>query len=169
MYSDHVLKMFRDRVEYGAPTECWPWAGMLDHSGYGRLFDRENWKELRATHIALFLDGHLRPDEEHLACHTCDNPICVNPDHLWWGTAAENLADARAKGRLVGALGPNGKPFPSRRTPEMIQDALSSPLSVKQIAMKHGVSKRLIGNIRAEFDAPHRPSPIKRNTCEVTG
>jgi hypothetical protein len=80
---------------------CWPWTGSLNSDGYGSIFvGPKRGKTGRATHVCLELHGHNRPSLKHHALHTCDNPSCVNPDHLWWGTHAENMADMRAKGRL---------------------------------------------------------------------
>jgi len=50
--------------------------------------------------MALMLAKGWPPVDAMMACHTCDNPICCNPGHLWWGTAAENMQDASAKGRM---------------------------------------------------------------------
>lgn len=78
------------------PSGCWEWRGACDTKGYGQI--RVDHKARLATHIALELDGRPRPGRL-TACHTCDNPPCVNPAHLWWGTQRENCHDSIAKGR----------------------------------------------------------------------
>ncbi|NJC06534.1 hypothetical protein GGQ97_002327 [Sphingomonas kaistensis] len=76
---------------------CWGWTGCHNGIGYGYL--RINKKTRLATHVSLELAGRPQPSPSHMACHTCDNPICTNPEHLWWGTQAENMQDAKTKGR----------------------------------------------------------------------
>ena len=78
-------------------TGCWIWHGAKDGKGYGQI--RIDGKNRIATHVALELAGHPRTDERPCALHKCDNPACVNPDHLWWGTFRENTRDMMAKGR----------------------------------------------------------------------
>lgn len=80
--------------------ECWDWRGSNNGVGYPVL--TINKKMRLATHVALEIDGRVKPSEKHVACHSCDNPICTNPAHLWWGTEKENMQDAAAKGRLSG-------------------------------------------------------------------
>lgn len=78
---------------------CWLWLGSTDRKGYGQI--RVTGNTLRyATHVSLELVGRPRPGKL-FACHKCDNPSCVNPDHLFWGTAKANSQDAKRKGRLV--------------------------------------------------------------------
>ncbi len=79
--------------------ECWGWNGFKDSKGYPRMRGVPG-TTVFATHVSLELAGKLRPSNLHGACHTCDNPECTNPAHLWWGTQKENAQDAIAKGRL---------------------------------------------------------------------
>jgi hypothetical protein len=75
---------------------CWEWIGLTDKDGYG-LFPYEGTLH-RAPKIALELDGRPVPDGMY-ACHTCDNPICVRPDHLYPGTPKQNFDDMMRRGR----------------------------------------------------------------------
>jgi hypothetical protein len=82
---------------------CWLWTGAANHLGYGQIAqggaDSAN-KRLRATAVAWFLVRGEWPAPGAHICHRCDNPPCVNPDHLFLGTAKDNLRDAIAKGRF---------------------------------------------------------------------
>lgn len=80
-----------------ADNGCVEWLGGSDRKGYGCI--RIDGKQSPATHAALILAGKDRPSPKHYALHACDNPPCVNPDHLRWGTQAENIQDCWAKGR----------------------------------------------------------------------
>lgn len=89
---------FWAKVDKRGPDECWPWLGARS-KGYGNI----KWNGvsgIRATHASLELAGRPRPNPDLIACHSCDNPPCVNPAHLWWGTLKDNFHDALAKGRL---------------------------------------------------------------------
>ena len=76
---------------------CWEWAATRDRRGYGR-FNIGRTPRL-AHRIAWELTNGPIPDGLH-ACHHCDNPPCVRPDHLFLGTDKDNMQDASRKGRL---------------------------------------------------------------------
>lgn len=82
----------------GAPKECWNWSGPRNAEGYG-CFTAEGVRYV-AHRMAL---EHVSPspDPALLCCHRCDNPCCVNPAHLFWGTAADNNRDRASKKRTV--------------------------------------------------------------------
>jgi hypothetical protein len=82
-------------VRKGSPTECWLWKGQRLKSGYGAI--RVGNKMIRA-HRFSFQIANGRTPLLHVL-HKCDNPLCVNPAHLWEGTHLENMHDMYAKGR----------------------------------------------------------------------
>lgn len=88
---------FWPNVDKRGPSDCWPWLGHKTRAERGMI--RIDGRSRVATWAALALDGRPRPSTDHESCHSCDNPNCVNPAHLWWGTRFENMQDKVRKGR----------------------------------------------------------------------
>lgn len=78
--------------------ECWEWTGSRMPSGYGRI--AFNGRQEYTHRLAYELTNGPIPDGM-CVCHTCDNPPCCNPAHLWLGTMTDNIADRHAKGRTA--------------------------------------------------------------------
>lgn len=90
---------FFSRVTVKGRDECWPWSGAASGRD-GRGSFSINGKRRTAPSISLLLSGQDMPIGKTFACHTCDNPNCVNPNHLWWGDVKDNSLDASRKKRL---------------------------------------------------------------------
>ena len=87
------LERFWLYVDKRGPDECWEWKGGLDEE-YGAF----RWNGNRRAHRVMWELTHGEK-ADGCVCHTCDNPPCVNPAHLWVGTRGDNMRDMAAKGR----------------------------------------------------------------------
>lgn len=93
------LVRFWERVDKKNVNDCWIWKAGKDIVGYGN-FQLDDKSVVKAHRYSfLITNGYL--DNNKFICHSCDNPSCVNPKHLWEGTAADNNADCRNKNRAV--------------------------------------------------------------------
>jgi hypothetical protein len=88
---------FWSKVDCGDPGECWEWTGSKTRAGYGRFWVGR--KGTFATRISFELSTGTQIPEELFVLHRCDNPSCVNPSHLFLGTASDNQQDSVSKGR----------------------------------------------------------------------
>ena len=87
---------FYEKFIVDANTGCWNWTHSLNTGGYGRVYI--SGKHILAHRFSYeMFNGDF--DKSMFVCHKCDNPICVNPDHLFIGTAKDNNHDMMAKGR----------------------------------------------------------------------
>jgi hypothetical protein len=91
---------FWNQVNKGTMNECWNWTGVPNMWGYGQIREEggRNAKKKLAHRISWIIHNGTIPTGM-LVLHTCDNPLCVNPNHLWLGTHQDNIDDMMRKGR----------------------------------------------------------------------
>lgn len=140
---------FRDQYVVD-PCGCWEWTGLKDKDGYGLMpYAGKMW---RANIVSLTLNGRA-PGKGQMACHTCDNPPCVNPAHLYPGTNQQNVDDAVSKDRhMRGERSAHAK-----LTDEDVVAIRISTLSDTAIADKYGVSRSNVTLIRNRRTWKHLP------------
>jgi len=133
--------------------DCWEWTG-FKHKGYGRF--SVGVRRLRSHRVAWELTHGPIPDGM-LVLHTCDNPGCVNPDHLFLGTQADNMADMVSKGRqpFVKVLGEGVGT--SKLAEDQVRSIRSDPRSQRAIARDYGVSQTAISEIKNRKRWRHIP------------
>ncbi len=94
-----LLKRFWDKIDKTSNLQgCWEWTASLRGGGYGG-FGVEG-RIYRAHRVSYFLHTKVNPKDLHVL-HTCDNPKCVNPRHLFLGTHRDNMKDMSTKTRAV--------------------------------------------------------------------
>lgn len=126
------------------PDECWPWQ-LTIHEKYGVI--KIAGRRFTAHRLAHLLYVGPIPSGINV-CHTCDNPPCVNPAHLFLGTQADNIADMDAKGRGR-RLAPVYRKLSDEQVAIIQQEATVAPLSrtrQKEIAALYQVHHTSVWN-----------------------
>jgi hypothetical protein len=123
--------------------DCWLWTKAKDKDGYG--FFKVNRKMIKAhRYMWQLLHGPITSDV--LVCHTCDNPTCVKPEHLFIGTHQDNVNDQKSKGRTL----PGSKNPAAKLTVDDVKEIrflVHSGWTQTAISEAYGVSQVQIGKV----------------------
>lgn len=141
-----LSKRFKSKVLVCPDTGCWLWQGARKN-GYGVLAKPRTKLRFYAHRLSFTLHKGEIPDGLYV-CHHCDNPQCVNPEHLFLGTNADNMRDASLKGRLK-------KPhFKGEGSPRAILSACdvmairASPATAVELSKHYGVTRSTVQKAR---------------------
>lgn len=146
---EHLAKRLANGLDDAPEDGCWEWQRTRSRDGYGTL--TINGRAAYAHRLAYELSKGAIPDGMDVM-HSCDNPRCINPDHLSAGTRNQNMADCHARGRsriptprLTGES--NGSAKLTKAKVAVIRDGLAAGVTQQQLADRFGVSQSLIGKI----------------------
>lgn len=141
-------EQFDTHVDKSAGDDaCWIWTGHCEKKrGYGQI----GWhgKSMKAHRVAFLLANGFLPDDLEV-CHSCDNPPCVNPKHLWLGTHQENVDDRERKGRNIVPKGEkHGRhKLTETQVKEIRQIYARGGISMEKLGAQYDVSKVTVCNI----------------------
>lgn len=134
-----LREAFADKFSPEPNTGCWLWCACVDAQGYGKLGPR-------LAHRASWTLHFGDPGDLHVL-HACDNPSCVNPDHLFLGTNLDNIKDCEAKGRAKLKGSPGARNGRARLTPEQVAEIRTHSRTRKAYAAEFGVAPSTISMI----------------------
>ena len=140
-------KPLQERLEYYSIPEpnsgCWLWMGLIVNSGYGSLwYDGTPHLAHRLSYICFV--GPI--GDRLLVCHSCDNRLCINPDHLFLSTQLGNMADMIIKGRAC--RGASHHRSAAKLTPDKVMAIFYDTRSQQTISNAYNVDPSLISYIK---------------------
>lgn len=153
-----------ERFEAGYMTEpnsgCWIWVGAVinrtdGEQPRGKIRAGNKHQENAARVSYRLFKGEIPTGL--FVCHRCDTPLCVNPNHLWLGTGAENSADMVAKGRnrTMGICRRGALNTRAKLTEGDVRDIRADQATASAIASRYGVSRETIRDIKTGRNWAH--------------
>ncbi len=136
--SESNLARFWSKVD--TRGKCWAWTDYLNKDGYGQF--SLDGSMLRAHRVSYAI-ANDDPGDLNVN-HTCDNPFCVNPDHLWTGTQREGVDDMVTKDRQAKGAGKTH----SKLTDEQVEEILVSKDTNRILADRYGISEGIVSSVK---------------------
>lgn len=146
-----IEKRFWSKVKV-VDNSCWEWQGSKDRDEYGQAFHDQ--KFIAAHRLSWLVHKGNLPNL--FVCHKCDNPSCVNPDHLFLGTNSDNMLDMVKKGRAPNRKGSNhGMAKLNEDKVKEIKRLLSNGSTMYAVAKAYNVTFGTIRNIKNDKTWTH--------------
>lgn len=148
-------------VTRGEGDGCWLWTASTNNHGYGTMSFRCKSHYVHRLSWMLHHDGRLPPKGLNVL-HRCDNPPCVNPDHLFLGTHKDNMRDCIEKGRFVCAKPQRGSAakvskLTESQVGEIRQRYSAGRVTSRNLGREYGVDKTTILHIVHRRSWAHVP------------
>lgn len=141
--TNRVVEVFHSRLVKG--DGCWIMNGKLDSRSRNRIYTPLG---TMLAHRISYLMFHGEIPHGLEVCHSCDNPGCVNPNHLWLGTHTDNMRDMEQKGRGNQQKGERcGKAKLKEKQVIKIRSLYSSGFSYRKLAARFKMDASSIGDI----------------------
>lgn len=135
---------FLAKIDKVAGAPCWLWTGTRWKNGYGRFFLSRH-KAVKAHRYSWEIFNGKPVPQGLVICHSCDNKLCVNPEHLRADTQAFNNQEAIERGRWKPNYGPaNGRTI---LTPEQKEQIRNSNETQMVLAARYGISQTHVSRI----------------------
>lgn len=145
---------FLKRVDVKGQNDCWLWTGArLRVKWHGQWRGPKGVPE--PTHRAAWRLWRSEIPQGMHVLHRCDNPICVNPAHLWLGTASDNMRDMWSKGRARPKTNIGEAHWATKVTESLVRDIRSSQESGVEIARRLGITPTTVCDIRKRRSWKH--------------
>lgn len=161
-----IIARFWSKVDKGDPSSCWTWKGAYFDDGYGAFKTRGmRLKNHRAHRFSLMLKlgREIRPG--YWACHTCDNPGCVNPSHLYEGTPKDNARDCHERSRRpLGEQVERPRRKLSQEQVVTMREMAAQGASASTLARHFGIGSSTAHRIVTGQAWAHAPGPIRAAT-----
>jgi len=153
-YTVKSIKRFNKKLYKDSITGCWIFTGTVaSNGGYGQFYFKG--KQIYTNRFALMIKLGRELKSRKYALHTCDNPPCCNPNHLYEGTHRKNMSDAAHRNRMIGSINSGNFQSGSKHRNALLKDkqvleiklAFLSGVTRNELADTYNVSWHIIDNI----------------------
>lgn len=138
---------FLKRVNVKGKDDCWEWTGSRNNKEWHGQW-RNKAGEIELTHRASWRLFKSKIPGGMFVLHKCDNPVCVNPNHLFLGTQSDNCRDMWSKGRANPKQLQGEKHGMSKLTAEAVREIRDSSISGVELARKFGITPTTVCDVR---------------------
>lgn len=141
-----VLQRIEEKSSLEPNSGCWLWEGQLTSRGYGKIWigsRTDGSRRCAVAHRAAYEAARAVSLDGRLALHSCDNPLCVNPDHIRPGTVQDNSDDMVKRGRSM-----KGARVKRKLSDEDVRTIRSASGLQREIAAQFGITQGAVSQIK---------------------